>query len=1115
VADDRATEASDSPPPKKLSGDADTMPAAERDQRPTIPDIAPPYDTRYRLGIELGRGGMGRVVEAFDTQLGRTVALKEVLPRGGASVERRFQREVQITARLEHASIVPLYDAGTMPDGRPFYVMRRVTGRPLDELITRAKDLPERMALLSNLLAAMDAVAHAHRRGIIHRDLKPANILVGELGETVVIDWGLAKVVGEEDEAPGEPVKIPQAADSLQTQVGSVFGTPGFMPPEQARGEELGPRGDVFALGASLYQLLVGRPPIAGKSATDAIASSIQRRIVPIAVAAPGAPPELVAIVEKALAFEAEDRYPNAGFLAEDVRRFTTGQVVAAHRYTRRERIARFAKRHRAPLSVAALATVAVAILAWVGVHRILVERDLANAALAEADAQRKAAEASNRALLDRTDSLLVTKARALVDTNPTEALALLKELRPTSSRMGEARAIAQAAVTRGVAWGLRAEGSPQFVELDPSATLLAETTRDGALHVWDLDSHRVLFERGYARNVRPLWVAGGRLVMMRQDEPPDLLDPKTGAAERLAVPALQIGYATAKGDRVAALDATHHAGMLDLAARTWRPMWPDHVVTSFAYASDGSWLALADKAGMVVLDANGAELARRDGKLLIESSLGKRVVVFDTTMAMKAFELVLDPPAPVWRDLAVALPPQNVLLAAYYRGNELDVVTTVGITAYRDGKAGRTVKLEDFSAFMIPSAGNNVSITPGNDGNLHFTADAAHGKIALPIPASTAHLAGVPGKTRFVVATTGIALVYDLAEIVPISVPKLGMFQAEFVDPNTLLMWPGEADSYRWHDIATGVETPLDHEPRMPSFTVGVDAPSGRLLVREMVPGNAFELSLFTKGQKHVRMVAHGPRLLGRLVPDGVLFAQNADPRVMVSLHDEAPHELAKVDGGVQALMPLEPRHFAALGRSGELVRGALAGGALERVHVDTGADAFLGVDRNGRVLIASGTRLLVWDGDVHELLKTGHPIVSLQATAGGVLIVLDDNSIQYAELSASAPPVVHDVVASAGTQPTISGDGTWVASAGNGGQVTIVEIPSLARWTLPVHYAAFGGMLNASPAKRMLMQGTGTELELRELPLPASDLTAWIDDKTNAFESTDNVLTWPWQRP
>src|SRR3954470_520061 len=217
LADTIAAEPSVEPPPEPVAA-MKSIPAAER----------------YRLGAELGRGGMGRVVEAFDLQLGRTVALKEVLPKGGPGVARRFVREVQLTARLEHPSIIPLYDSGTTADGRPFYVMRRVSGRPLDELMAQATGLGARLTLLPAVLAAIDAVAHAHRRGVIHRDLKPANILVGELGETVVIDWGLAKVIGEDDD---KGTVIAQASDSLRTQIGSVFGTPGFMAPEQARGE--------------------------------------------------------------------------------------------------------------------------------------------------------------------------------------------------------------------------------------------------------------------------------------------------------------------------------------------------------------------------------------------------------------------------------------------------------------------------------------------------------------------------------------------------------------------------------------------------------------------------------------------------------------------------------------------------------------------------------------------------------------------------------------------------------------------------------------------------------------------------------------------------------------
>src|SRR5213078_1950865 len=181
---------------------------------------------------------------------------------------------------------VPLYDAGVMVDGRPFYVMRRVSGRPLDQLMAGAVELGERLTLLPALLSAIDAIAHAHRRGVIHRDLKPANILVGDLGEVVVIDWGLAKVIGEDDER-GDSSAMP--SDSLRTQVGSVFGTPGFMAPEQARGEELDPRSDVYALGATLYQLLAGAPPHAGPSATEVIARTGSRDVTPVDVVAPGA----------------------------------------------------------------------------------------------------------------------------------------------------------------------------------------------------------------------------------------------------------------------------------------------------------------------------------------------------------------------------------------------------------------------------------------------------------------------------------------------------------------------------------------------------------------------------------------------------------------------------------------------------------------------------------------------------------------------------------------------------------------------------------------------------------------------------------------------------------
>jgi eukaryotic-like serine/threonine-protein kinase len=196
--------------------------------RASLPD-------RYAAGAEIARGGMGRVVQATDTRLGRSVAIKEVLTTDVETLA-RFARETRITARLEHPSIVPVYDAGVGPDGAPYYVMRRVSGRPLEELVASATLLSQRLALLPHVLAAAQALAHAHGRGILHRDLKPANILSGDLGETVVIDWGLAKVIGEAD-GDVAPYCSPDPDASLETRFGTVMGTPGFMAPEQLRGE--------------------------------------------------------------------------------------------------------------------------------------------------------------------------------------------------------------------------------------------------------------------------------------------------------------------------------------------------------------------------------------------------------------------------------------------------------------------------------------------------------------------------------------------------------------------------------------------------------------------------------------------------------------------------------------------------------------------------------------------------------------------------------------------------------------------------------------------------------------------------------------------------------------
>ncbi|HEY6038227.1 MAG TPA: protein kinase, partial [Kofleriaceae bacterium] len=373
------------PPPlaNELSSDA-TVAAPVTGEEPPLPEV---QRTLYKTAEEIARGGMGRIVAAEDRRLGRPVALKELLDPNDDSMP-RFQREALITARLQHPGIVPVYEAGRWPSGEPFFAMKLVSGRPLDRVIAETETLSERLALLPRLAAACDAIAYAHSQRIIHRDLKPGNVLIGDFGETVVIDWGLAKDLDAADSldsanrAPRTKAKSAktahETASSTLTVAGSVMGTPAYMAPEQARGEAVDQRADVFALGAMLYHVLAGAPPYNARTATDVIAAAALGKIIPLRERVKNAPRDLVAILDRAMAPKQADRYPNAGELAEELRRFLTGNLVEAHRYTALQRVGRFVKKHRAAVTISAIAIAGFAVGGTLAVHRVVRERDRA-----------------------------------------------------------------------------------------------------------------------------------------------------------------------------------------------------------------------------------------------------------------------------------------------------------------------------------------------------------------------------------------------------------------------------------------------------------------------------------------------------------------------------------------------------------------------------------------------------------------------------------------------------------------------------------------------------------------------------------------------------------------
>ncbi len=442
------------------------------------PSAFDPLAERFQVVGELGRGGMGRVDEVFDRALGRPVALKHMLSASTVDLA-RFEREARITARLEHPGIVPIHDVGRNADGTPYYVMRRIDGQPLEELV-EGKAFEERLALVPNVLAVCDAVAFAHARKVIHRDIKPTNILIGPFGETLLIDWGIARTLGDASEQASLPVSDPDL-----TRAGTVAGTPGFMAPEQARGETVDERVDVFALGATLFYVLAGKLPWAAATATAMIDHVGANRPPDWRRLPDETAPDLRAIVVKAMASDRDQRYADGGALAADLRRFVSGKLVGAHRYTRREQLRRFVRRNRAPLAVGAIAALVLAVVAVLFVKRLVSERDAANQARELAEIQRLDA-------VEKSDLMLVQHAQQLVEHDATAAIVALRRLPPESKQWDRAAIVAAAAAARGIPFGFSIESTVVLgLDLAPDSRRVAVSTRgERRLQVFDLVAH-------------------------------------------------------------------------------------------------------------------------------------------------------------------------------------------------------------------------------------------------------------------------------------------------------------------------------------------------------------------------------------------------------------------------------------------------------------------------------------------------------------------------------------------------------------------------------------------------------------------------------------------------
>ncbi len=394
------------------------------------------HGQRFRVLRPHAQGGLGAVYVALDGELNREVALKEILGHHAddATTRLRFLLEAEITGGLEHPGIVPVYGLGSHPDGRPYYAMRFIRGDSLKEAIAdfhadeTLKHDPGKKAmalrgLLGRLIDVCNAIGYAHARGVLHRDIKPSNIILGNHGETLVVNWGLAKASGHHE--PGrtdERTLMPSSGGgSADTLPGSAIGTPAYMSPEQAVGDvdHIGPASDVYSLGGTLYCLLTGKTPHEGKDFGTILRDIHKGNFPAPRTLDPSIPRPLEAVCLKAMATSSEDRYPSCRAMADDLERWLADEAVSAWREPWPVRARRWASRRRTLVTVAvgttALAAVVSTLSAWATARALLNERQ-AMADMTRALAAEKVALQETSASEGRSTQMMEVLIRQLAE---------------------------------------------------------------------------------------------------------------------------------------------------------------------------------------------------------------------------------------------------------------------------------------------------------------------------------------------------------------------------------------------------------------------------------------------------------------------------------------------------------------------------------------------------------------------------------------------------------------------------------------------------------------------------------------------------------------------------
>src|SRR5688500_7243157 len=592
---------------------------------------------RYVILRAHAHGGLGTISVALDETLGRKVALKQ-MRADLADVPQfrdRFVYEAEITGQLEHPGIIPIYALGQDEHARPYYAMKFVEGRTLDAAIAEYHAAPAPIVLrdlLGRFVEVCNAIAYAHSQGIIHRDIKPSNVMLGKFGETLVLDWGLAKRIGPTT----HDKTIDGAAAAGQATPGKPVGTPAFMPPEQAAGRaDVGPTADVYSLGAVLYQLLCGQPPYAGADAGSVVAQVMQGPSP-----RPSAANARVAPALEAVCLRATDRDPRrrpaAAELAREVERWLADEPLVSYRGSPLDAALRWARRHRTATVAASAVMVALVVALSIGTLLVTREKDAKQAALVREAEQRRLAEAGR---LEARRLLCAAHMRAAIkawdDGNAARAFELLDAQRP---RTGEPD-------FRGFEWyylldqlcgsrtaTLRRSNSTGSAAFSPDGTTLASAAADLTVTLWDVANRRqrrvLRLPEGAGNSMCEAFAPDGRTLVagcsdgklrlwdVATGEPRGTLDAHDGVIYGVAFSADGATLATCGADGLAKLwDVTRGDGSGGPIRVTPRATLDGHgrqPVHACALTRDGASLLTGGADGNVLLwDARRGALVR------------------------------------------------------------------------------------------------------------------------------------------------------------------------------------------------------------------------------------------------------------------------------------------------------------------------------------------------------------------------------------------------------------------------------------------------------------------------------------------------------------------------